>query len=159
MSNHSVYSTNYRKKILDFFCDHGVDKERIEFENPSDKHAYFQRFHKIDIALDPFPFTGGTTTHETLMMSVPLISISGNKFAHRNSADILHFSNLDELIAIDQTDYINKLILLANSPEQIIHYKSSLREQYLSSAAVDMKSFSKDFFNGLRDLWEQKIQN
>ena len=159
MSNHNVPLAYYRKKILDFFCDHGVDKERIEFENPSDKHAYFQRFHKIDIALDPFPFTGGTTTHETLMMSIPLISISGNKFAHRNSAGILHFSKLDELIAIDQTDYINKLIQRANSPEQIIHYKSSIRERYLNSAAADMKSFSKDFFNGLRDLWNQKIQN
>jgi predicted O-linked N-acetylglucosamine transferase (SPINDLY family) len=159
MSNHSVCLTSYRKKILDFFCDHGVDKERIEFENPSDKHAYFQRFNKIDIALDPFPFTGGTTTHETLMMSIPLISINGNKFAHRNSADTLHFSKLDELIAIDQTDYINKLILLATSPERIIHYKSSIREKYLNSAAVDMKSFSKNFFNGLRYLWEQKIQN
>jgi predicted O-linked N-acetylglucosamine transferase (SPINDLY family) len=157
MSNHNVHSTNYRKKILDFFGDHGVDKERIEFENPSDKHAYFQRFNKIDIALDPFPFTGGTTTHETLMMSIPLISINGAKLAHRNSASILYFSKLDELIAIDQTDYINKLILLANSPERIIHYKSHIREKYLNSAAADMKSFSKDFFNGLRDLWEQKI--
>lgn len=157
MSNHSVCLTSYRKKILDFFCDHGVDKERIEFENPSDKHAYFQRFNKIDIALDPFPFTGGTTTHETLMMSIPLISINGNKFAHRNSADVLYFSKLDELIAIDQTDYINKLILLANSPERIIHYKSTIRERYLNSAAADMKSFSKEFFNGLRYLWEQQV--
>jgi predicted O-linked N-acetylglucosamine transferase (SPINDLY family) len=159
MSNHSVVSTHYRKKILDFFSDHRVDKERIEFENPSDKEAYFQRFNKIDIALDPFPFTGGTTTHETLMMSIPLISINGNKFAHRNSADVLYFSKLDELIAIDQTDYINKLILLANSPERIIHYKSSIRERYLNSAAADMKSYSKEFFNGLRYLWNQKIQN
>jgi protein O-GlcNAc transferase len=159
MSNHSAFSANYRKKILDFFGDHGVDKERIEFENPSDKNAYFQRFNKIDIALDTFPFTGSTTTHETLMMSIPLISINGNKFAHRSSADVLHFSKLDELIAIDQTDYINKLILLANSPERIIHYKSSIRERYLNSAAADMKSFSKEFFNGLRYLWNQKIQN
>jgi predicted O-linked N-acetylglucosamine transferase (SPINDLY family) len=157
MSNFNVHSTHYRKKILDFFSDHGINKERIEFENTSGKNAYFQRFNKIDIALDPFPFTGGTTTHETLMMSIPLISINGNKFSHRNSASTLHFSKLDELIAIDQTDYINKLILLANSPERIIHYKSSIREKYLNSAAADMKNFSKDFFNGLRDLWEQKI--
>ena len=159
ISNHSVYSTNYRKKILDFLCDQGVDKERIEFENPSDKHAYFQRFNKIDIALDTFPFSGSTTTHETLMMSIPLIGINGNKCAHRNSASILYFSKLDELIAVDQNDYINKLIQLANSPERIIHYKSSIREKYLNSAAADMKSYSKGFFNGLRYLWNQKIQN
>ena len=159
MSNHSVFSAHYRKKILNFFGDHGVNKARIEFENPSDKYAYFQRFNKIDIALDAFPFTGSTTTHETLMMSIPLISINGNKCAHRNSASILYFSKLDELIAIDQTDYINKLIQLANSPERIIHYKSSIREKYLNSAAADMKSYSKDFFNGLRYLWNQKIQN
>ncbi|MFM7458921.1 MAG: hypothetical protein ACKO3R_09745, partial [bacterium] len=159
MSNHSVCSANYRKKILDFFSDHGVGKERIEFETPSDKHAYFQRFNKIDIALDTFPFTGSTTTHETLMMSIPLIGINGNKCSNRYSADILHFSELEELIAIDQSDYINKLILLANSPERIIHYKSTIRERYLNSAAADMKSFSKDFFDGLRYLWNQKIQN
>jgi len=92
-------------------------------------------------------------------MSIPLISINGNKCAHRNSASILYFSKLDELIAVDQNDYINKLIQLANSPERIIHYKSSIREKYLNSAAADMKSFSKDFFNSLRYLWEQKIQN
>jgi predicted O-linked N-acetylglucosamine transferase (SPINDLY family) len=91
------------------------------------------------------------------MLSVPLVTLTGNKIASRLSSGILEIAGFPELIANTKDEYINKLVDLAKNPERIVNYKKNIREKYLNSAAADMKSFSKDFFNGLRDLWEQKI--
>ena len=115
------------------------------------------RFSKIDIALDTFPFNGGTTTHETLMMSVPLIAIEGDRWAGRMSADALINVNLPELIAKDKQEYISKIVNLAKSPEQIIYYKQTIRETYLNSPAADIESFSKDFAAKIRYFWDQYL--
>jgi predicted O-linked N-acetylglucosamine transferase (SPINDLY family) len=147
----------YQKKIIQLFQSYNINESRVVFKAASNKDAYFLSFLEFDIALDPFPYGGGTTTHETLMLSVPLVTLTGNKFASRLSSGILEFAGFPELIASSKEEYINKLINLAKDPERIVNYKKNIREKYLNSAAADIKSFSKDFFNGLRDLWEQKI--
>ena len=77
--NINVQDLHYQAKILQMFVDTGIEPSRITFELPSPKSEYLQTFNRIDIALDPFPFAGATTTHETLMMSVPLITLSGKR--------------------------------------------------------------------------------
>lgn len=157
ISNFSLVDPDYKIELINSFKKLGIDESRLEFELPESKASHLLRFSKIDIALDTFPFNGGTTTHETLMMSVPLIAIEGDRWASRMSADILLSANLPELIAKDRQDYINKIVNLAKSPEQIIYYKQTIREKYLNSPATDIKSFSKDFAAKIKDFWEQYL--
>jgi hypothetical protein len=157
INNASVSDIEYQNKIIQLFQSYNINESRVVFKAPSDKNAYFLSFLEFDIALDPFPYGGGTTTHETLMLSVPLVTLTGNKIASRLSSGILEAAGFSELIASSKEEYINKLIDLAKDPERIVNYKKNIREKYLNSAAADMKNFSKDFFNSLRDLWEQKI--
>jgi predicted O-linked N-acetylglucosamine transferase (SPINDLY family) len=91
------------------------------------------------------------------MMSVPLIAIEGDRWASRMSADILLSANLPELIAKDRQDYIDKIVHLARSPEQIIYYKETIREKYLDSSATDIKNYSKEFAAKIKDFWEQYL--
>lgn len=158
IKNISVMNNQYQTKILQAFRENGVDPSRITFELPSPKSEYLKTFNRIDIALDPFPFAGGTTTHETLMMSVPLITLAGKRSPHRSGESILSNANLPELIAYSKEEYINKIINLINDPVRIINYKKTIRETYLNSPATDMKCFAKDFFYGLKDLWGKTKQ-
>jgi predicted O-linked N-acetylglucosamine transferase (SPINDLY family) len=157
INNSSVSDIEYQKKIIKLFQSYDIHESRVVFKAQSNKDAYFLSFLDFDIALDPFPYGGATTTHETLMLSVPLVTLTGNKIASRLSSGILEIAGFSELIANTKDEYINKLVDLAKNPERILNYKKNIREKYLNSAAADMKSFSKDFFNGLKDLWEQKI--
>ena len=155
--NISISHMPYRNKMKKYFADNGIDTDRIIFEPPSLKAEYLKTFHRIDIALDPFPFAGATTTHETLMMSVPVITLAGKRSPHRSGESILSNANLTELISYSKEEYIEKIIELINDPERIIKYKESIREIYLNSAASDMKGFAKDFFHGLKELWGKKL--
>jgi predicted O-linked N-acetylglucosamine transferase (SPINDLY family) len=158
ISNYSLTTEpEYKIELIKSFKKLGIDESRLEFEMPETKASHLLRFSKIDIALDTFPFNGGTTTHETLMMSVPLIAIEGDRWASRMSADVLMSANLSELIAKDRQDYINKIVDLARSPEQIIYYKETIREKYLNSPATNMESFSKDFAAKIEDFWNQYL--
>ena len=157
--NINVTSLQYQTKILQIFMDNGIDPSRITFELPSPKSEYLKTFNKIDIALDPFPFAGATTTHETLMMSVPLVTLSGKRAPHRSGESILSNANLPELIAYSKEEYVNKIIELINNPVRITNYKQTIRETYLNSPATDMAGFAKDFFSGLEELWGKTKEN
>jgi predicted O-linked N-acetylglucosamine transferase (SPINDLY family) len=157
IKNMSVETSYYRNKILNFFKSKSIDESRILLEGRTDKSHYLSSFSRIDIALDPFPFGGGTTTHETLMMSVPIVSLFGDRSAHRGSSAILYASGLSELVTHSKEEYKTKIIKLASNPNQIIEYKNSIREKYLNSPATNMQEFSKDFFNTLKKLWDEKL--
>ena len=60
----------------------------------------------IDVAIDPFPYGGATTTCEALYMGVPVITLEGNKMVNNLSASILHYANLKHLIASNKEEYI-----------------------------------------------------
>jgi len=158
IKNSSATSEEYQKKLMQTFSEYNVHSNRILFEGRTNKASYLDKFSEIDIALDSFPVGGGTTTHETLMMSVPLISLFGNHFAQRSSSAVLLVSGLKELVSYSIEEYINKVIDLASRPEKIIEYKQTIREKYLSSAAADMKSFVRDFFISLEKLWKSRLE-
>jgi protein O-GlcNAc transferase len=157
INNASVSDIEYQKRIIQLFQSYNIHESRIVFKAQSNKDAYLLSFLEFDIALDPFPYGGGTTTHETLMLSVPLVTLTGNKIASRLSSGILEFAGFPELITSNKDEYINKLVDLAKDPERIVNYKKNIREKYLNSAAADMKKFSTEFFKALQNLWEQKI--
>jgi len=157
IKNMSIEMADYQTGLIKFFKLRNIEESRIILECRTDKSHYLESFSKIDIALDPFPFGGGTTTHETLMMSVPLVAIFGDRPAHRGSAAILYASGLKDLVALNEEEYKDKIINLAQNPELILEYKKTIREIYLNSAAADMQSFAKSFFESIEELCQQRL--
>ncbi|SVC54388.1 uncharacterized protein METZ01_LOCUS307242, partial [marine metagenome] len=67
-----------RESIIQRFATQGINSKRINLEGPEDRQKYFTAYNKIDITLDPFPFTGGTTSIDSLWMGVPLVTLAGD---------------------------------------------------------------------------------
>lgn len=110
-------------------------------------------YHEIDIALDPFPLTGGTTTCDTLWMGVPMISMVGEKFRSRMSTSWLTAAGLSDWIADDGDDYVRKAVLLASDIGALNQRRMSLREHIEKSPIMDERLFSIYFDNAIRQAW------
>lgn len=155
LKSHLFADQNTVINLENYFIERGISKERLVFE-PFDhnRQQYLQTYSRIDIALDPFPFGGGTTTHDLILMGIPLITLYGKRLSNRSSSSILHHIGCPELITYSTEEYINKAIKLASDYESVKKYREMLREKYLRSPLNDLESFAKNFSNTLKAIWQ-----
>ncbi len=106
-----------RNNIINEFTGHGIDARRIEVLERTEKVGdHMLSYHDVDISLDPFPYTGTTTTCESISQGVPVITLVGPKHANRVSYSILKNIGFEETIAWSKDEYIEKAVNLANKP-------------------------------------------
>ncbi|MCE2928903.1 MAG: tetratricopeptide repeat protein [Candidatus Caenarcaniphilales bacterium] len=149
---------NEQKRVKDFFSNKGVQNSRIILEPfDNDKNRYLEFFNRIDIALDPFPLGGGTTTHDTLWMSTPIINLKGGRMSHRISSSILINAGFPEFVANTKDEYIEKIINLAKDTDAIAYYKKTIRQKYLNSPICDIRAFAKDLDQAFRMMWQKSM--
>jgi predicted O-linked N-acetylglucosamine transferase (SPINDLY family) len=79
-----AHEGNHRRRLLDSFAGAGVDPSRIQFAGRLGLLEYLSAYQQIDIALDPFPYNGGTTTFDALWMGVPVVTLPGRIAVHRS---------------------------------------------------------------------------
>ena len=142
------------ESTADMFGAAGVARERLLFEGPSDRTRYFEAFNRVDIALDPFPFPGGTTSVEGLWMGVPVVALKGSRFIAHNGETIAHNSGQSAWIANDEEDYIRKSAHFASDIAALAKLRVGLRAQVLGSALFDSVRFARHFETLMREMWE-----
>ena len=147
------------KRLLERFREHGIEESRIQLSAsiPS-RHEALEYYGELDIALDPFPYNGATTTLEALFMGVPVLAIAGNTFAGRMSSAYLRALGLDELVAPDINGYLEAAVALAHDIDRLRHYRASLRERLLASPLGDPRQFAPIFAATLQRLWTHNRQ-
>ncbi len=155
LKSHLFADKNTILNLENYFLQFGISRERLTFE-PFDhnREEYLKTYSKIDIALDPFPFGGGTTSCDLVSMSIPLITLYGIRQANRSSSALLNTLGLDELIAHSIEDYQKIAINLANDFLKIQNYRDNIRNKYLASPLNDLESFAKNFSNTLKTIWQ-----
>lgn len=149
------YDPVVRDSLLQRFARHGVTPDRLILEGASPRQQYLETYHRIDIGLDPFPYTGGTTTAESLWMGVPVLTLAGESFLARQGVGLLTNAGLPDWIATDADDYLAKAIAQAQDLPRLAALRQSLREQVLASPVFDAPRFAGHFVQALRDMWTQ----
>lgn len=127
-----------RTRLLTDFSTLGIASGRLEFEGATpDIRAHFERYARMDIALDSFPFTGATTTADTLWMGVPLITLPGTTQPSRVSASMLTASGHPEWIAPTADDFVARAVALAESVRPLDHVTRVARRQALRAQVAN----------------------
>ena len=104
---------SHRERFLQSMSALGVNNARIRFVGFLEMNEYFNAYQQIDIALDPFPYNGGTTTCDALWMGVPVISRRGSTAVSRAGLSILSNLGSPEWVASDESEYVAKAIKMA----------------------------------------------
>jgi protein O-GlcNAc transferase len=148
-----AHDGSHREKILARFAAAGIDRGRIEFVGAQPLAGYFQTYRRIDIALDPFPFPGATTTLDALWSGVPVVTLAGASAVSRAGVSILSNVQLGELISHDAAQYTAIATSLATDPGRLAALRASLRQRVASSRLADARSFARDIEDTFREMW------
>jgi protein O-GlcNAc transferase len=143
----------HRKQLVDSFAAEGVSSDRISFVETLPLADYLRQHRLIDIALDTFPYTGGTTTCDALWMGVPVLTIAGDLAVSRSGVSILSNIGLTELIAKTPGEYVRMAIDLAGDAERLGRLRATIRERMQRSPLMDVIGFTEDVEAGYRRAW------
>jgi predicted O-linked N-acetylglucosamine transferase (SPINDLY family) len=137
-------SAVFRRNVAAAFAARGVAADRLEFHSYADEHLPL--YDLIDVSLDTFPLTGGTTTLEALWMGVPVVGLKGPALFERLSFSILSHAGLADLVADDLAGYRAAALGLAADPQRRGELRQTLRRRLRESPLGDAAGFAKDFY-------------
>ena len=135
------------------FATRGIAADRLILEGSSPRAELLAAYNRVDIALDPFPYPGGTTSVEGLWMGVPFITRRGDRFLSHVGETIAQNSGLSDWIAADDEDYLVKATEFASNLPRLSNLRAGLRPQVLASPMFDAARFARNFEAALWGMW------
>lgn len=148
-----------REQVTGAFVERGIAAHRIELRGPSFHADLLKEYADIDIALDPFPFTGGLTSCEALWMGIPIVTWPQSRVVSRQTFAILSAIGLPELAAQDAEDYVRIAAGLACNQEQLRGLRGTLREKMQQSPLCDVTGFTRTLEEALHALYHEIVRN
>ena len=150
----SLNSESVQTVVRAAFAKHGVTRERLVLlGNDASQLDHLARYNSIDIALDPFPYNGTTTTCDALWMGVPVIALAGRTHVARVGVSQLTNIGLSELIAADVDSYVDIAVALANDLPRLTQLRGSLRERMKTSPLMDAPRFTRNLERAFHEMW------
>jgi predicted O-linked N-acetylglucosamine transferase (SPINDLY family) len=146
---------SHRDRVGELLARQGVARERLTFVDFLPAAQYFQVYQQIDVALDPFPYGGGTTTCDALWMGVPVVSLAGPTAVGRGGLSILSNVGLPELVARDQEQYVEIAARLAADLPRLTDLRRTLRDRMQSSPLMDAPRFARHVEAAYREMWRR----
>jgi len=143
----------YQQDVRRMFAQAGITADRLEFVGFQPVTEYLRQYHRVDIALDPFPYGGGTTTCDSLWMGVPVVTLAGRTAVGRSGVSLLSNLGLPELIAATPEQYVSIAAALAGDLSSLARLRATLRPRMQASVLMDGAGFAADMEAALRDMW------
>jgi len=145
-----------RQRTYERFAAKGIAADRLVLEGPSARAELLAAYHRVDIALDPFPYPGGTTSAEALWMGVPVLTRQGDCFLSHVGETIAYNAGQANWIARDDADYVAKAVAFASDLSTLARLRAGLRAQVLASPLFDAERFAKNVEAALWGMWQQR---
>ncbi len=137
-----------------YFEKYGIASDRILIVPPTPSHRqHLTCFHDIDIALDPFPYNGTTTSCETLAMGVPIVALEGSSHVSRVSVSLLRQVGLDDWIARSRSEYVRIAVERSSSLTALEQLRKDLRGRLLDSDLGNPAGFVRHLERAYRNIW------
>jgi predicted O-linked N-acetylglucosamine transferase (SPINDLY family) len=142
-----------QKRFENLAQERHMDPKRIEFCDKRPRRAYLDLFARVDIALDPFPFNGHTTTCDSIWMGVPVVMLAGHSYASRFGGSVLVNVGLEKLIADTRAAYVDRAAELAADLEGLKTLRGGLRGRMAESVLLDAAGFTRNLEAAYRRMW------
>jgi len=133
------------------FAAHGIEPDRLGLNGQRTYAELLAAYRSVDIALDPFPFSGCTTTCDALYMGAALVARTGETFVSRQSASLLQRLGREEWIARDTADYVERAVAVAAEVESLRAVRETQRRDVVARLC-DASAQARDFAAALEAL-------
>jgi predicted O-linked N-acetylglucosamine transferase (SPINDLY family) len=146
------------ERILSTLERHDINRQRVLLEGPANHGELLKSYNKVDIALDTWPYSGGLTTCEALLMGVPVVTLPGPTFAGRHSATHLTNAGMQELVVSSWEEYRQRVIELASDLPSLAVIRAALRTYLEQSPICDDERFAGHLHKTLRAIWQRHCE-
>jgi protein O-GlcNAc transferase len=144
---------SHRQRMLDLFAGCGISSGRVEFTGALQRPEYLALYHRADIALDPFPYNGHTTSLDALWMGVPVVTLAGEIPVSRAGLSELTNLGLADLIAHTEDDYVRIAAGLATDVPGRTALRATLRGRMEASVLMNAPRFTRQIETAYREIW------
>jgi predicted O-linked N-acetylglucosamine transferase (SPINDLY family) len=142
-----------RARYLAWLAEEGVTSDRVDISGQEPLPKFLQLMGQLDVALDPFPYSGETTALHTLWMGVPLVTIEGPTLVQRLSSRVLRVAGLDDWVASSPDEYVRIALGLARDPARRVELRAGLRELLRASPLLDHRGVTRELEAAYRNMW------
>ena len=161
MKNTHLASPASRQFVHSLFAKHGIAPEQVLLEGPEEYYEFLKAYGRIDIALETFPYNGGTSTTDAIWQGVPVIAFHGDRWASRMAASILRAGGLEEFVARDLEDYISLAVRWGSSSdtrERLGELRRTMRAKLSASSVCDTLRFARDMEHIYQTCWNRAAE-
>jgi predicted O-linked N-acetylglucosamine transferase (SPINDLY family) len=155
IKNYQLDSAELREIVKKKFANFNVPEENVILEGKANRDELLQTYNKIDIALDPFPYGGGTTNFEAAWMCVPIITKKGKSFLSRCGESVNNNLGLNNWIANTDEDYFNKTLNFSNETN-LVETKKYLKNIKSKTPIFDVKKIANELIENISYILEGK---
>tara|TARA_Y100000389_G_C17324686_1_gene444919 strand:+ start:70 stop:801 length:732 start_codon:yes stop_codon:yes gene_type:complete len=149
----SLIDEKAKEILIKKFENEKVDINKIEFvERKKTMTEHLETYNQIDLALDTFPYPGVTTSFQSILMGVPVLTMKGYNFNSRCGESINRNLGFEDFISEDEVDYFNKAVKFKNNKQKLFDIKKNLRNIALKSNLFDTDQFVFDFSKLIKNL-------
>ncbi len=157
LQSHQTGRPIYVEQILARLAAVGIVSDRVTVRGPAPRHAYLESYREVDIVLDTFPYTGGTTTCEALWMGVPTVTLAGDSMIARQGVALLSAAGLADWVADDPAEYVRKAVSFGTDLVSLSTLRSSLRERIQATPLFDVRLFAQRLAEALAGIWQAHV--
>jgi predicted O-linked N-acetylglucosamine transferase (SPINDLY family) len=142
-----------RRDVEGRFREHGIDPKRLDLRGFSPEDAMLREYADIDVALDPFPYGGATTTCDALAMGVPVVALAGTSLAGRHAEAFLTAAGCAQWVAQSGDDYVARACALAGDAQRLALLRRELPQRFAASPVCDAPRFARELEDAWRRAW------
>lgn len=133
----------------------GVGSDRLVFRRQADVLAYLRLHHEVDLILDAFPYSGGTTSAHAIWMGVPSLTLTGASMSSRQTATLLQHLGLPQFVAKNENQFVANAVYWTTHLDELNGIRTSLRERILNSPLLDAKPVARGVERAFFAMWQR----
>lgn len=153
-----IEQAEFRRKVVSDFAEFGVEESRLLLYN-RDSRLQYLRYHDIDVALDPFPYGGGTTSSDLLWMGLPLVTLTSASNMGKAGTSLLTYLGRTEWIASSVEEYVEIASVLSSDVKALTRNRHEQRSRMERSVMMDGPAYAVKFGDAFQEMYRQAVSS